>query len=81
MSKELEALHDLYLGINVHENMIVCERSLKALKIIKECLVSEFKLFEKDREYFILFYFDEIHQLTFKLKNKEEYDLLKEVLE
>ena len=55
-------------------------RELKALKIIKECLVSEFKFFEKDGEYFILFYFDEIHELTFKLKNKEEYDLLSEVL-
>jgi len=55
-------------------------RNKKALEIIKECLVSEFKFFEKDGEYFIVFYFDELHQLLFKLKNKEEYDLLKEVL-
>lgn len=58
----------------------VIENELKALEIIKECLVSEFKLFEKNGEYYILFYFDEIHELTFKLKNKEEFDLLKEVL-
>ena len=56
------------------------EKQLKALEIIKSCLVSEFKLFEKDGEYLILFYFDEEHELTFRLKNKEEYDLLKEVL-
>lgn len=53
---------------------------LKAFEIIKSCLVSEFKLFEKDGEYLILFYFDEVHELTFRLKDKEEYDLLKRTL-
>lgn len=56
------------------------KKKLKAFEIIKECLVAEFKLYEKDGEYFILFYFDDFHQLTFRLKNKEEFDLLKEVL-
>ena len=67
-----------YLAFTKRADII--EKELKALEIIKECLVSEFNLFEKDGEYFILFYFDEIHELTFKLKNKEEYDLLKEAL-
>ena len=63
-----------------YETLQLIEKKLKALEIIKECLVSEFKLFEKDGEYFILFYFDEIHELLFKLRNKEEYELLVEVL-
>ena len=90
MSKELEALkrlfdivEDEYWGCSQLEDFRndkdVVEKKLKALEIIKECLVSEFKLYEENGKYFILFYFDEIHQLIFQLKGKEEYDLLKEV--
>ena len=73
-------LKDFFIEIESGEAVVVSAEKNRAFEIIKECLVSEFKLFEKDGEYFILFYFDELHQLTFKLKSKEEYDLLKEVL-
>lgn len=88
MDKEINIIetalkeHELMKEIRITARFDLAQvnKEHKALEIIKECLVSEFKLFEKDGEYFILFYFDEIHQLTFKLKGKEEYDLLKEVL-
>ena len=81
MTKGLEAFQEM---LKYHAFIIpdceVVEKELKALEIIKQCLVSEFKLYEENGKYYILFYFDEIHQLTFNLKNKEEFDLLKEVL-
>lgn len=62
---------------DIEKYILKAQEQEKVLKIIRECLVCEFKLFEKDGCYFILFYFDDEHELIFKLKNKEEFDLLK----
>jgi len=64
------------------EELDTIEKYIKTLDIIKECLVAEFKLYEENGEYFIYFYMDELemNSLKFKLKDKDEYDLLKETL-
>ena len=77
------SIEDLDRGIFKEDAEAVetIRRELKTFEIVKECLVAEFKLYNKDGEYFIVFHFDGMHELTFKLKDKSEYDLLRGELE
>lgn len=58
----------------------ILEKELKAFSILKECLTCEYRIYDEDGKHYIQLYFDELHQLTFNLKEGES-ELLKEALE